>query len=104
MGIVESEVDAYLGGRAERAAVPALSGLRGHFEAARRSALADSGGDAEKATRLLVSRLLHGPSRAMREMAAEGDTLEASERLLRRLFDQYGAPPGGRPTGESEET
>ena len=104
LGIVESEVDAYLGGRAERAAVSALSGLRGHFEAARRSALADSGGDAEKATRLLVSRLLHGPSRAMREMAAEGDTLEASERLLRRLFDPYGAPTGARPPGESEET
>ena len=102
MGIVESEVDAYLGGRAERAAVPALSGLRGHFEAARESALADSGGDAEKATRLLVSRLLHGPSRAMREMAAEGDTLEESERLLRRLFGRDGA--GGRPPGESEET
>ena len=104
MGIVELEVDAYLGGRAERAAVPALSGLRGHFEAARDSALADSGGDAEKATRLLVSRLLHGPSRAMREMAAEGDTLEESERLLRRLFGQDVADRGGRAPGESEET
>ena len=102
MGIVDREVDAYLGDRAERAAVPALSGLRGHFEDVRDSALADSGGDAEKATRLLVSRLLHGPSRAMREMAAEGDTLEESERLLRRLFGRDGG--GGRAPGESGET
>ena len=100
--IVESEVDAYLGGRAERAAAPALSGLRGHFEAVRDGALADAGGDAEKATRLLVSRLLHGPSRVMREWAAEGEALEETERLLRRLFGHDGG--GGRPPGESEET
>ena len=104
--IVESEVDAYLGDRAERTAVPALSGLRGHFEAVRDSALADADGDAEKATRLLVSRLLHGPSRAMREMAARGtmDTLEASERLLRRLFGHDGAATGDHTPGDSEET
>ncbi len=102
--IVDREVDAYLGGRAERAAVPALSGLRGYFEAVRAGALADGGGDAEKATRLLVNRLLHGPSRAMREMAARGaqDTLEASERLLRRLFGHDGADR--RPPGDSEES
>jgi glutamyl-tRNA reductase len=101
VGIVDREVDAYLGGRAERAAVPALSGLHGHFEAVREGALADAGGDAEKATRLLVSRLLHGPSRVMREWAAEGEDLEATERLLRHLFGHDG---GGGPPGESGET
>ena len=96
--IVDREVDAYLGGRAERAAVPALSELHGHAEAVREGALADSGGDAEKATRLLVSRLLHGPSRVMRELAAEGEDLDEFERLLRRLFGRDGGggnPPGG---------
>ena len=101
VGIVDREVDAYLEDRAERAAVPALSGLHGHFEAVRDGALADAGGDAEKATRLLVSRLLHGPSRVMREWAAEGEDIEAAERLLRRLFGHDG---GGGPSGESGET
>lgn len=68
--IIDTEVAAYLHGRAERAAVPALTRLRAHFEAVRAGVLADAGNDAERATRLLVNRLLHGPSRAMRGLAA----------------------------------
>lgn len=91
--IVDAEVAAYLHGRAERAAIPALSRLRGHFEDLRLQALQDAGGDAERATRLLINRLLHGPSRAMRAIAARatpagGDSggLEDAERTLNRLF------------------
>ena len=68
--VLEDEVGAFLKARAERAAVPALAGLRRAFEDARAQALADSGGDADKATRLLVNRLLHAPTEALRALAA----------------------------------
>lgn len=88
--IVEEEVSAFLRGRASRVAVPAIVALRGLFEEARRQALVDAGGDAEKATRLLVNRLLHDPSEAMKEIAGSGDRGRAewaqTEKLLRRLF------------------
>ena len=70
--IIEEEVAAFLQERAERAAVPALARLRGHFESVRAQALADAGGDAEKATRLLINRLLHDPTRLLREIAGRG--------------------------------
>ena len=96
--IVDEEVANYLHGRAERAAVPALRRLRRHFEEVRETALADAGGDAERATRLLINRLLHGPSRAIKAIAAESDAeltgqssgapaeFEALEGMLNRLF------------------
>lgn len=68
--IIDAEVAAFLHGRAERKAAPALTRLRAHFEEVRAGALADAGGDAERATRLLINRLLHGPSRALRALAA----------------------------------
>ncbi|MSO85692.1 MAG: glutamyl-tRNA reductase [Rhodospirillales bacterium] len=68
--VLEDEVGTFLKARAERAAVPALAQLRRAFEDARAQALADSGGDADKATRLLVNRLLHAPSEALRALAA----------------------------------
>lgn len=88
--IVDREVQAFLRRRAERAAVPVLDALRRQFEASRRAALADAGGDGEKATRLLVNRLLHGPSLALRKAAGEtegeaGD-LDDLARALRTLF------------------
>ena len=73
-------------GRAERAAVPALSELRGHFEDVRDQVLAEAGGDADKATRLLINRLLHGPSEAMRCEAAEGGGWQVAEDVIRQLF------------------
>lgn len=86
--IIATEVADFLRGRAERRAVPAVAELREQFEAARRRALDEAEGDAERATRLLVNRLLHAPSEALREIAggaAEGER-ERAERLLRRLF------------------
>ena len=89
--IVDEEVRAFLSARAERAAVPALARLRKHFEAARLQALADAGNDAEKATRLLVNRLLHEPITRLRKIAGRknGDDLELSrfDDMLKRLFD-----------------
>ncbi|HSO43394.1 MAG TPA: glutamyl-tRNA reductase [Rhodospirillales bacterium] len=89
-GIIDVEVQRFLRRRAERAAVPVLDALRRHFEAARQAALDDAGGDAEKATRLLINRLLHGPSLSLRSAAAarEGDAAELDDlaRALRSLF------------------
>lgn len=89
--LVDEAVSGYIRERSERAAVPALLWLREGFEAARRKALAEAGGDAEKATRLLVNRLLHGPTLALRRLAAGGaaDDPEAAQlaALIRRLFD-----------------
>lgn len=87
--ILEDEVGRFLRGRAERAAVPALAALRRRFEDERARVLAETPAlGAEDATRLLINRLLHDPSLALRELAAgEGphDRL-AAEQLIRRLF------------------
>ncbi len=65
--------------------------LRRHFEVVRDKTVAEAGGDAEKATRLLINRLLHDPSEVLREMAASADgDRETAERLLARLF-RFGA-------------
>lgn len=95
--IVDQEVEAFLRGRAERSAVPALNELRGHFEKVRSEVLAEAGDDAGKATRLLINRLLHGPSEAMREAAAEDSGWRAAEEVIRRLFGLAGGD------GENEE-
>ena len=59
-----------------------------HFEAQRARALLDAGGDAARATELLINRLLHGPSQTLREMAQGGgeETRRAAEKLLADLF------------------
>ncbi|MGF1639605.1 MAG: glutamyl-tRNA reductase [Rhodospirillales bacterium] len=94
--IVAEEVAGFLRGRAERAAVSSLSALRRHFENAREAAIADAGGDADKATRLLINRLLHGPSQALRAIAARGadgqKELRDMDRALDRLFGHGGGP------------
>lgn len=96
--LVESEVETFLRGRAERAAAPAIVALRAHFEDMRDKVLAEAGGDADKATRLLVHRLLHDPSEAMRALAASPDHAgwEAAEVLLKRLFHLGGASFHGK--------
>ena len=87
--IVDAEVAAFRERRAERAAVPAIVALREHFERVRAAVVAEANDrDPEAVTRLLVNRLLHGPSEALRRAALEeegpdGATLEA---MLRRLF------------------
>lgn len=93
--IVDEEVRTYLSGRRERDAVPLVADLRQYFEQQRAQALAEAGGDAEKATHLLVGRLLHGPSTRLRRAAAEADLdLAAAERLLAHLFQPD--TPGGK--------
>ena len=58
----------------------------------------DAGGDADKATRLLVGRLLHGPATVLRGLAAgapdNGADLEAVERALERVFALSAADDG----------
>ncbi len=83
--ILDLEVAAFLKHRAERLAVPAIVALRHHFEALREQALAEAHGDAEKATRLMMNRLLHAPSEVLKE-AGEAGEAPALEALLARLF------------------
>ncbi len=88
--IVDAELAAFARSRSERAAVPAITALRGRFEAERARALREAGSDAERATELLINRLLHAPSEALRHSATEagaaGLDRAAVERLLARLF------------------
>ena len=84
--IVEAEAQAFLKGRAARAAVPAIIALRACFDDAREQVLAEAGGDAALATRLLINRLLHAPSEAMKNTASEGAEWRAMEKTLRNLF------------------
>ncbi|MDA0306181.1 MAG: glutamyl-tRNA reductase [Proteobacteria bacterium] len=91
--IIDAEIGNFLQGRAERVAVPALNDLRGHFEEVREQVLAESGNDADKATRLLVNRLLHDPSQVMRADAADNNDAggwSAVEDVIRRLFGLKG--------------
>jgi glutamyl-tRNA reductase len=84
--IVADELAAFARHRGERRAVPAVVALRAHLEKLRRAALAESGGDADTATRLLMNRLLHDPSEVLRELAADAADANQVERLLHRLF------------------
>lgn len=85
--IVSEEVAVFLRDRAERGAVPAVRALREHFEEARRAVLADPRLGPEDATRLLITRLLHQPSEALRQAAAETpEGAEELDRMVRRLF------------------
>jgi glutamyl-tRNA reductase len=84
--VLEDELAAFHRRQTERAAVPVVTALRGHFDAARAALLRDQPGlDAEAATRLLVNRLLHAPSEVLRALAASPDAA-AAEALTRRLF------------------
>lgn len=91
--LLDRELANFLRGRAARAAVPALTALRERFEAERGRVLAECGGDGDKATRLLINRLLHEPSEALKTLAAEAGDVKGAEALLRRLFRLDG---GGR--------
>jgi len=87
--LVDEAVTACFGATAERQAVPAVVTLRRQFEAARTALLADHDNlSAAEATRLLVNRLLHGPSAALRRLAREGEPERRAEaeRLLNDLF------------------
>ena len=96
--IVDEEVARFLLDEAGRDADPLVTALRGAFEAARRQALRDAPGDADRATELLINRLLHEPSSALRRMAGDG-SVEQARALLGRLFD---IPIGGGPVGDAD--
>jgi glutamyl-tRNA reductase len=91
--IVDQEVAAWRRNRAARDAVPAIVALRKHFEATREELLAaEPNADAEAATRMLINKLLHEPSRAMREIAEtesgnRANYVATAEQLMRRLFN-----------------
>ncbi|MFQ5958005.1 MAG: glutamyl-tRNA reductase [Alphaproteobacteria bacterium] len=88
--LIDEELAAYSRACSMRAAAPSVVALRDHFEAVREGVLEEvDPGDAAAATRLLVNRLLHDPSEALREIAAAGDggaERGAAEQFLRRLF------------------
>ena len=77
--IVDEALQAFQRERAERAAVPALVRLRAHFERVRRGVLADAGGDPERATELLINRLLHEPSVRLRHIAGQNADPQRTE-------------------------
>jgi len=104
--IVDEELDAFQRQRGARGAVPAVTALREHFEALRAEVLTSGKLDAEAATRLLVRRLLHEPTRALRDAAAEDEAERAElERSLNRLFgiDPRGAGRQGGSGGNDKE-
>jgi glutamyl-tRNA reductase len=84
--IVAEEAKRFARGLAERRAVPAVVALRRRFEQLRAETLKESG-EAARATELLINRLLHDPSEALRRLAAEDPEAAAiAERLIRTLF------------------
>jgi glutamyl-tRNA reductase len=92
--LVKHGVSRFMRDAAEQTAGPVLSKLHQHFDAIRQQALKDSGQDAEKATRLMMNRLLHGPSEILREIAADdaqsspsrSTGLRAIEEAIEQLF------------------
>ncbi|MEE8547960.1 MAG: hypothetical protein V3S74_00625, partial [Alphaproteobacteria bacterium] len=107
---------------------PALSALRRRFEEVRAEVLADHPrAGAEEVTRRLVNRLLHAPSEALRNIAANAGALQdglapdggerpetastqgrqdqapAVEWLLKRLFDLDIPPSDGQDGSDPEE-
>ena len=88
--IVEDELRLFGARAAARRAVPAVVALRRHFETVRAGVMAERGLDADAATRLLVNRLLHDPSAALRDLAVGDADAAAMEQLLRRLFGLAG--------------
>ena len=83
--ILDHEVAAYGQQQSQRQAVPAIVGLRQHFETQRQAIVAEQI-SADEATRLLVNRLLHDPSEVLKEMAAQGQDWQHMEVLLKKLF------------------
>ena len=90
---------------AERAAAPAIAGLRARCEALRREVLAAGNLDAATATHRLVQRLLHEPSEALRASAADAaeeklSLAEAAARLFRLPAEEARPDDEGGEDGE----
>jgi glutamyl-tRNA reductase len=85
--IVEQEVERFFDDQAGRAVSPLVAALRDHFEDTRQDVLGNASDETSNTTRLLVNRLLHGPSEILRQMATARDpSLADAERLIARLF------------------
>lgn len=81
---------------AERAAGPAVAELRRHFEVVRDQVLSGGKLDAEAATRLLINRLLHEPSKVLRENAAtEAPTGSDHAALAKAVSHLFGLRQSG---------
>jgi glutamyl-tRNA reductase len=95
--IIDQEVERYFEVQAGREVSPLVAALRDSFEKTRREVLDNASNDTASATRLLVNRLLHGPSEVLRTMATVRDpALPEAERLIARLF--------GIKAGQSEDS
>jgi len=96
--IIDAEVAAFAADEAARQATPAVVALRRHFETVREQVIAENpGADAATVANLLVNRLLHAPSAALRDLAVDGGgDLAAMERLLARLFGLREGKDGDR--------
>ncbi len=101
--IIDEEVEAFVSARASRDAAPAVSALRGHVESLAHTALMEAGGDAEKAIRLLTGRLLHHPSAALRNAAAEGRDWPGLARAVETLFALGPDNSGGGGNNDDKE-
>jgi glutamyl-tRNA reductase len=100
--IVDAEAERFLRSRQARDAAGGITALRARFEAERAAVLANAGGaGAEEATRLLINRLLHGPSAMLRAIVDDPAERAAAERLLSRLFGLD--PPNGDDGKAGEE-
>ncbi len=86
--LLEAALERYDRQKASRAAVPAIIALRQHFENLRAEILEGyaEDGEAAKATRSLVQRLLHHPSLVLADLAVEGQGADSAA-LLGRLWD-----------------
>jgi len=85
--IITMETSRFVTGGLERRAAPALKELRNYFENLREQALLDGGDDAEKATRLLINRILHTPMEKLRGLAVhQPGEMKMAELAIRRLF------------------
>jgi glutamyl-tRNA reductase len=101
--ILDQELARHSRAEASRRAAPAVVALRRHFEQARAEVLARSAAlDVDTATRLLINRLLHEPSTALKALSTEAahspEERRRIERTLLKLFGierRYGgsAPP-----------
>jgi glutamyl-tRNA reductase len=85
--IVDDEVAAFTRSPPALGSDAAVVALRRHFEEIRQQVLAEAGAaDPETLTRLLINRLLHTPSAALRELAAEAKNEGDQREALLRLF------------------
>jgi glutamyl-tRNA reductase len=105
--MIDRHVRAFDAAAAEREADPDVADLRSHFEAVRAEVLARAGNaDNEEVTRRLVNRLLHDPTRALRDAARRSEGGFAA--VARELFGLDSAHDisetgAGEASGRSEE-